>query len=115
MPKIKFIREEREIEVEKGANLRKSAIKEGIQLYQGMSQTFNCHGFGQCAECRVLVKSGMENTSPPGMLEKMRAMMGFWRIGHEDEVRLACQTSVDGDIEVETQPAYNWCGVKGGK
>ena len=32
MPKIKFIREDREIEVEEGANLRKAAIKEGIQL-----------------------------------------------------------------------------------
>ena len=111
MPKIKFIREDREIEVEEGANLRKAAIKEGIQLYQGMSQTFNCHCFGQCAECRVLVKDGMENASPPGALEKMRALMGFWRVGHEDEARLACQTKVEGYMEIETQPAYNWCGV----
>jgi len=113
MPTIKFVREEREVEVASGANLRKTALSEGIQLYQGVSQQLNCHGFGQCAECRVLVKQGMENTSKPNMLERMRALMGFWRIGHEEEVRLACQTCVEGDIEVETQPPYNWFGKKG--
>ena len=36
MPKIKFIRENKEIEVEEGANLRKEAMKAGIQLYPGI-------------------------------------------------------------------------------
>ncbi len=110
MPKVKFIREEVEIEVEEGENLRKAAIREGVQLYEGIFKTFNCHGFGFCAECRVLVKKGMENTSKPGPWERTRGLAGFFRIGCENEVRLACQTKVEGDIEVETRPGYNWFG-----
>ncbi len=115
MPKVKFIREGVEIEVPEGANLRKEAQTAGVQLYQGIYQTFNCHGFAQCAECRVLIKKGMENTSAPNMLERARALMGFWRIGHEDEIRLACQTQVNEDIEVETHPEYNWFGSRSKK
>ena len=112
MPKVKFLREDREVEVEEGANLRKAALAEGIELYQGIHKTFNCHGLAQCAECRVLIKKGMENTNPPNFWERLRAWVGFWRVGHEDEIRLACQTRVYGDIEVATQPEYNWFGQK---
>jgi len=36
-------------------------------------------------------------------------MMAY--IGHEDTMRLACQTRVTGDIEVETQPKMDLFGV----
>ncbi len=110
MPKVKFVREDVEIEVEKGANLRKAAMENGVQIYEGIFQTFNCHGLSQCAECRVLIKKGMENTNKPNMIETMRGMAGFYRIGVEEEVRLSCQTKVEGDIEVYTRPGFNWYG-----
>ena len=44
------------------------------------------------------------------MIERFRTAMGFFNIGHEHEVRLSCQTKVNGDIEVYTQPEFNWCG-----
>ncbi len=112
MPKIKFIRENREIEVEPGANLRQAARKNGIQLYPGIFRLVNCHGFGQCGECRVYIKKGMENTSKPGFLERLRTKVSFFHIEHDHEVRLACQTEVNGDIEVYTQPEFNWFGRK---
>ena len=31
-------------------------------------------------------------------------------LGHENEIRLACQTKVNGDCEIETTPAFNWSG-----
>ena len=31
-------------------------------------------------------------------------------IGHEDEMRLACQVQVNGDCKIETQPGFNWEG-----
>ena len=110
MPKIRFVRENKEVECEEGENLRKVALREGIDLYPGIHRVLNCHGLAQCAECRVYIKQGMENTNKPGLLERGRTAAGFFNIGHEDEVRLSCQTKVYGDIEVYTQPEYNWVG-----
>lgn len=110
MPKVKFLRENLEIEVKEGENLRKAALRAGVELYSGIHKHLNCHGLGQCGECRVHIKSGMENTSKPGLVEKARTRFAYFRIGHEDEVRLACQTRVLGDIEVSTRPEFNWFG-----
>lgn len=115
MPKVKFLRENREVEVDDGANLRKAAMKAGIQLYPGIHRFLNCRGFSQCGECRVYVKKGMENTNRPGLIERARVGLSFFRIGHEDEVRLACQTKVNGDVEVYTQPEFNWFGERAKK
>jgi ferredoxin len=52
----------------------------------------------------------MENTNRPNLIERLRGWLGFYRIGQEDEMRLACQTKVEGDIEVETHPSFNWFG-----
>jgi ferredoxin len=118
MPKIKFVKEKKEVEVEPGANLRKVALKEGIELYPGIHKNFffNCHGWGHCASCRVVITKGLDNVTPQGLFEKLRLMFGpitgFARIGHENDLRLACQAHVNGDIEVETQPEPNWHGER---
>ena len=132
MPLVKFIKENKEIEVPAGANLRTEAIKAGINVHQGVNgfgatanKFFNCHGFGQCGTCRVKIVKGMENASPMGLVEKLRfkvpvptpltpggldpiPCMAF--IGNEDTMRLACQTKVLGDMEVETGPELNLFG-----
>jgi ferredoxin len=114
MPSVKFINEKKTIEVPEGANLRKEALKAGVELYPGVHQYLNCHGLRQCASCRVMIKKGKENVSRQGLIEKLRLIAGpityFARIGHEDDLRLACATRVLGDIEVETQPGVNWHG-----
>ncbi|MFN0055611.1 MAG: ferredoxin [Planctomycetales bacterium] len=116
MPKIKFVKEKKEIEVEPGANLRKVALQEGIPLYPGLHKYVNCCGLAQCASCRVHITKGVENVSPQGWFEKLRLMVGpitsFARLGHEQDLRLACQCRVEGDIEVETQPSVNWHGER---
>ncbi len=78
MPLVKFIKENKEIEVPHGANLRKEAIKAGINVHQGVNgfgaginKFLNCHGLGQCGTCRVKITKGMENTSPMGLMEKV--------------------------------------------
>jgi ferredoxin len=132
MPIIKFVKEKKEIEVPAGTNLRKAAIDAGVNLYQGINgvgaginQDLNCHGFGQCGMCRVVITKGMENTSPMGLMEKARfrcpvptpvtpfaldpiPCLAF--VGHEDDMRLACRMTVNGDIEVETGPELNFFG-----
>jgi ferredoxin len=132
MPLVKFIKENKEIEVPKGANLRAEAVKAGINTHQGLNgfgasinKLVNCHGFGQCGTCRVNIVQGADHASPMGILERTRfkipiptpitpggvdpvPCMAF--IGNEDTMRLACQTKVLGDMEVETGPELDLFG-----
>ena len=73
MPTITFVNEKKEIQVPEGANLRDEALQAGVKVYGGfngfgasLNKVLNCHGFGQCGTCRVLITKGMENTSPMG-------------------------------------------------
>lgn len=132
MPVVKFIKEKKEIEVPVGANLRKEAIKAGVNTHQGLNgfgasinKFINCHGLGQCGTCRVKIVKGMENASPMGLVERCRLKypiptpvtpggldpipaMAF--IGNEDTMRLSCQVIVNGDMEVETGPELDLFG-----
>ena len=127
MPRVKFIKENKEIDVPEGAVLRTEAIKAGINLNCGvngygasLNRFFNCKGLGMCGTCRVLITKGMENTNKMTMCEKLKfktpisippdpiPCLAF--IGHEDTMRLACMTKVFGDIEVESGPEVNLFG-----
>jgi ferredoxin len=114
MPSVKFVNEKKTIEVPQGSNLRKEALKAGIELYPGIHSTFNCHGLGSCASCRVIVKKGTENISKQGLFQKLRFLLGpitfFARFGNEDALRLSCQTKINGDCEIITKPSINWHG-----
>jgi len=129
MPLVKFIKENKEIEVPEGANLRAEAIKAGATPHKGfinglggtVNKVLNCHGFGQCGTCRVKIVKGIENASPMGLVEKFRfyspVTIGppdptpcLAYIGNEDTMRLACQTKVLGDMEVETGPQLDLFG-----
>jgi ferredoxin len=114
MPKVVFVNEKREIEVPQGANLRKEARKAGIEIYGTVESYLNCRGLGLCGTCRVLVKKGMENLGKKTTMEKFtlgaHPMASLAAIGHEEEIRLACQATVNGDCTVETRPSFNLYG-----
>ena len=132
MPVVKFVKENKEIEVPEGANLRSEAIKAGINVHQGVNgmgasvnKFMNCKGWGQCGTCRVLITKGMENTNKMGAGESARlkypvptpmAPLAFdplpamAYVGYEETMRLSCKTTVHGDIEVETGPELNLFG-----
>ena len=110
MPKITFVTEKKEIDVPAGSNLRDEARKAGIETNPGLFRIINCLGHGTCGTCRVLVKKGMENLSKKGLIEKITLMRMFSTIGHEDEMRLACQCTVNGDVTVVTKPPMNISG-----
>jgi ferredoxin len=110
MPTITFTNEKKEIQVPAGANLRKEALQAGVSLYPGVHKVLNCHGFGSCGSCRVLITKGMENTSSKGLLESGRLAVSLAYIGNEETMRLACQTRVNGDISVTTCPPMNLYG-----
>lgn len=132
MPIVKFIKENKEIQVAEGTNLRKAAIEAGVNVHQGingfgatLNRVLNCHGFGQCGTCRVNIVKGAENASEMGLMEKVRfrvpvptpvtplafdplPCMAF--IGNEETMRLSCRTRIMGDMEVETGPELNLFG-----
>ncbi len=110
MPTIKFISEKKEIQVPEGANLRAEALRAGVPLYQGPDRILNCHGMGSCGTCRVNIVKGMENTSPRGLKERLRMAISMAYVGNEQTMRLACQTRVLGDVEVQTRPPLNLFG-----
>lgn len=114
MPKISFVNEKQEIEVPAGSVLRTEALNAGIQVHGWIESVLNCRGLGLCGTCRVLVKKGMDNLSKPTLIENLNLrghpMTMLARIGHEDEMRLACQVTVQGDCTIETQPELNWYG-----
>ena len=117
MPTIKFVNEKKEIQVPEGANLRHAAMGSGISLYNGINgfgakinEYVNCHGLGHCGTCSVLITKGMDHASPMGLQERLRLKMSLAYVGHEDTMRLACQTQVNGDMEVVTRPNLNLFG-----
>jgi ferredoxin len=111
MPKIKIINEKKEIEVPPGANLRQELLKHGIEVYRGfLDRWFNCRGFGMCGTCWILVKQGMENLSPKTLRERFRLALSLATIGHENEIRLACQCRVLGDCQIEVRTPFNMDG-----
>jgi ferredoxin len=131
MPIIKFVKEKKEIEVPDGANLRSEAVKAGINCNQGVNgfgrsinKYINCTDLsfglcsGSCGTCRVLITKGMENTNKLTLREWIKFKVPLTPdpipplayVGHEDTMRLACCTTVQGDIEVETGPEINLFG-----
>jgi ferredoxin len=110
MPKITIVNEKREIEVPAGSNLRDELLKAGAEVYPGLNKYLNCFGFGHCGTCKVLIKKGMENLSKKGVWEKLRMSGMLSAIGFEQEMRLSCQCTVNGDCSVETRPGMNLSG-----
>ena len=132
MPIVKFVKEKKEIDVPEGANLRKEAVKAGINLNcalsgisegidkfsKSVSKYTNCHGFGMCGTCRVRITNGMENTNSMTLREKAKfkyvplpdPLPCLAYLGNENTMRLACCTSVNGEIEVESSPELNLFG-----
>lgn len=116
MPTVTFVKEKKTVEVPAGTNLRRAAMQAGVPVYTGVHQVLNCQGFGHCGSCRMVIKKGIENCSRQGLLEKftfnnvLNPLAFFARLGHEKDMRLSCQTQVNGDVEVEATPAFNWHG-----
>lgn len=112
MPIVRFVKEKKEIEVSDGANLRAEAVKAGINLNcaisgisdgvdnfsKTVSKYFNCHGFGMCGTCRILITQGIENTNSLTLREKAKfkyvpvpdPLPCLAYLGNEDSMRLAC-------------------------
>ena len=65
-------------------------------LAGGIDHTHVCGGRARCSTCRVIITDGLEHCRPRNEKEaKLAAVKGF-----SEDVRLACQTTVKGDIKL---------------
>jgi ferredoxin len=77
-----------------GANLRKEALANGIDIYGFPYKYLNCRGHGLCGTCRVQVDPDWNLSDRTNAEErKLKAA----------PLRLACQANVEGDINCYTQ------------
>jgi adenylate cyclase len=90
MPRIYYLPDEREIEVGKVESILKVSVESGIP------HTQVCGGNGRCTTCRVMVIEGLANCSERSEKERVMAE----KLSFDRSIRLACQTSVSGDIRL---------------
>ncbi len=65
-------------------------------LDAGISHTHVCGGKARCSTCRVLILEGLEHLKPRNEKEKRLSKIK----GFPHNVRLACQTTITGDIKL---------------
>lgn len=116
MPQVKFVNEKISVDVPEGSNLRKEARKAGVQLYWGPHKYMNCLGNGLCGSCNVEVSKGEGNIKKPSFIERLSFLMHpalfLAKRNKKDQLRLACQSKVQGDCEIKTHPDVNLHGEK---
>lgn len=101
-PKVTFINYNgRQIKCLEGENLRKVLRRSKAPVYNGLAQYLNCKGLGTCGTCAMSVKG---KVSPPTKVEKWR--LGFPPHKRENQLRLACQVQVLGDIEAKKHKGF---------
>ena len=98
MVNVKFVKENKEIDVSIGAYLRFKALENNIDIYTLMGKLAQCGGYGQCGTCVVDVVEGAQNLSPRTAVEDRMLRK------RPSSCRLACQTTVNGPISVVTKP-----------
>ena len=104
MPVVTFFNEHRSVDVEPGANLRLTMKANGVSPYAGLDMLTNCRGHNFCGTCAVEVVDGKGGS--PRTREEEGTLAGNLAVAHvvEKNIRLACQTSVTGDMVVKTHP-----------
>jgi len=92
MPVIEFVKNRPALTVPRGANLMNVLLDNGIPVAS------SCHGQGVCTKCRVKIIAGIEHLSPEGEFEKSVRT----RLRIPADMRISCQTTVHGDILIDT-------------
>ncbi|HUI11784.1 MAG TPA: 2Fe-2S iron-sulfur cluster-binding protein [Bacteroidota bacterium] len=104
MPVVTFYNEHRSFDVEQGENLRLLMKSNGVSPYRGLDILLNCRGHNFCGTCAVEVVDGKGGS--PRTREEEGTLAGNLAIAHfvGKNIRLACQTTVNGDMTVKTHP-----------
>ncbi len=87
--RVHFTPDDRAAEVERGETVLAAAQKAGIYI------SSLCGGDGICGKCRVILRSGNIHSTPTTLLDRDEIREGYL---------LACQSTVQGDVEIEIPP-----------
>jgi len=114
MPVVTFYHQYRSHEVEAGTNLREAMLRFGITPYKGITLLTNCRGNNFCGTCAVEVVDG-KGASPRSQDEEA-TLIGNLAVAKvaDKNLRLSCQTIVNGDMVVKTRPvrSIDWQRTK---
>ena len=94
MPTIRF--SGTTITCKEGENLRRVLMRAKLPLYQKLAKPIHCRGLGTCGTCAVRIEGPVSNQTT---VERWR--LGFPPHHADSNLRLACQCSVLGDLEIE--------------
>jgi ferredoxin len=75
---------------ERGANLRRTLLANGITPYTAITRVANCGGRGICATCGVWIEAG--EPAPRHWHDQAAAAFGY--------PRLSCQITIESDMTV---------------
>jgi adenylate cyclase len=83
----------KDVEVDKGTSVLAASMKAGV------NHMHLCGGHGLCSTCRVRILDGEEHLSEMTTFERfsLRGHLSF-----ASNVRLACQTKIEGAVRLET-------------
>lgn len=95
MPKVKFLPQDIEIEVEEGKTLLDAALDNNIRI------DHNCGGNCACSTCHVIIEEGFESL---GEISEDEEDMLDEAENLTDTSRLACQCKVIQDLVVRIPP-----------
>ncbi|CDN16971.1 MAG: (2Fe-2S)-binding protein [Richelia sp.] len=93
MPKVSA--QGKTIECNRGSNLRKILLKNGVELYNGKSKLINCRGIGSCGTCAVQIEGDVSLVN-----WRDRTRRSLPPHSPTKDLRLACQTRILGDVRV---------------
>ncbi|MFH1489144.1 MAG: adenylate/guanylate cyclase domain-containing protein [Pseudomonadota bacterium] len=82
--------DDKTIEAPPGSTILEATLKAGF------NHVHVCGGNARCSTCRVYVMDGLENCLPRNEKEKQVAE----KLGFPQDIRLACQTRITGDITI---------------
>ncbi len=78
-----------------GENLRCVLLKHNIDLYNGKAKFINCRGIGTCGTCALEIEGKVNEAN-----WKDKARRSLPPHSSEQNRRLACQTTVNGDLKL---------------
>ena len=104
MPVVTFYNEVRSHDADAGTNLREFMKRIHLSPYGGLSTITNCRGHNFCGTCAVEIVDG-KGASPRSQDEEatLGGNLATARVVDKN-LRLACQTSITGDMVVKTHP-----------
>jgi ferredoxin len=93
--------QDRDIECNEGAILRDVLVDAGVSPHNGRADTINCRGNGTCGTCAVEITGEVSERT-----RREYARLSVPPHTPESDLRLACQTRVEGDVSVRKYPGF---------